>query len=462
MWTSSLLARWSGGRWTRPASPVHRVVHDSREVEPGDLFVAIRGERQDGHDYVAAAAARGAVGAMVERAALDRLDSAFPLLVVEDTRRALREMAARHRARWRGRVIGVTGSVGKTTTKELLADVLATCGRTARSPGNRNNEIGLPLALLNAPADLQWGVFEAGISHPGEMETLAATLQPDWVVFTRIGPAHIEFFGSEAAIAAEKARLAARLRPRGTVVAAADEPWFDVLCSATRARVVTVALAEGADFVGHVEPTPQGPRLEVRGRTGFVVRCMLPVRGEPFARAALRAAAVAALAGADPNAVAAAIERFRPLPMRGDERVLGGVRWVDDAYNANPLSVRASVQTFAGDPAPRKWLVLGGMHELGAAASAEHRQVGREIAAGPWAGIVVVGELAAGFGDGAIEAGFPAARLYRCASVGEAAELLASRLEPGDAVLVKASRAERLETLMDEWSRRRGSVAEDG
>ncbi len=462
MLTTSLLARWCGGRWTRPAPPARRMVHDSREVEPGDLFIAIRGERLDGHEFVAAAAARGAVGAVVERAAVPRLDPAIPLLVVEDTRCALRDMAARYRARWRGRVIGVTGSVGKTMTKELVADVLATRGRTARSPGNRNNDLGLPLALLNAPADLQWGVFEVGISHPGEMDRLAAVLQPDWVVFTRIGPAHIEFFGSEAAIAAEKARLAAHLRPRGTVVAAADEPWLDVIRSTTRARIVTVALDGPADFVGRWTVTPEGLRLEVRGGAGFQLSCAVPVRGEPFARAALRAAAIAALAGVDPNAAASAMEQFRPLPMRGEERKVGGVRWVDDAYNANPLSVRAALRTFAEDPSPRKWVVLGGMHELGAAAPAAHREVGREVAKWSWAGIVVVGELAAGIAEGALEAGCPVARVHRCANAADAAELLAQQLQPGDAVLLKASRAERLESVIEEWTRRRRSGAGDG
>lgn len=462
MLTTSLLARWCGGRWTRPAPPARRIVHDSREVEPGDLFIAIRGDRLDGHDFVAAAAARGAVGAVVERAAVPRIDPILPLLVVEDTRRALRDMAARHRARWRGRVIGVTGSVGKTMTKELIADVLSAGGRTARSPGNRNNDIGLPLALLNAPSDLQWGVFEVGISHPGEMEPLAAVLQPDWVVFTRIGPAHIEFFGHEAAIAAEKARLAANLRPRGTVVAAADEPWLDVIRSATRARIVTVALEGPADFQGRVEATDEGPRLEVRGGAGFRLRCALPVRGEPFARAALRAAAVAALAGVDPEAAAAAIERFRPLPMRGEVRIVGGVRWVDDAYNANPLSVRAAVRTFMEDPSPRKWLVLGGMHELGAAAPGAHREIGREVVRGPWVGIVAVGELAAGVAEGALEAGGSPERVHRCANAAEAADLLARQLQPGDAVLLKASRAERLETVIEQWDRRRRPGAGDG
>ncbi|MCX7819384.1 MAG: UDP-N-acetylmuramoyl-tripeptide--D-alanyl-D-alanine ligase [Kiritimatiellae bacterium] len=462
MLTSSMLARWCGGRWTRPAPPVRRVVHDSREVEPGDLFVAIRGDRFDGHDFVADAAGRGAVGAVVERGAAARLNMSLPLLVVEDSRRALAEMAARHRARWRGRVIGITGSVGKTTTKELLADVLATQGRTARTPGNRNNDIGLPLALLNAPPDLRWGVFEVGISHPGEMEPLAAMLQPDWVVFTRIGPAHIEFFGSEAAIAREKAQLAANLPPRGTVIAAADEPWLEVIRSATRARIVTVALEAPADFVGRVESTAEGPWLEVRGGAGFVLRCRLPVRGEPFARAALRAAAVAALAGADPEAAAVAIAEFRPLPMRGEEQIVGGVRWINDAYNANPLSVRAAVETFAADRAPRKWLVLGGMHELGATAAEAHRQVGREVARGEWAGVITVGDLAAGIAEGAAESGRPALRLYRCANVEEAAQCLAELLRPGDAVLLKGSRAEHVDRVVEEWARRRRAGALDG
>lgn len=460
MLTSSLLAQWSEGRWTRPAPPIRRVVHDSRNVEQGDLFIAIRGDRFDGHAFVAQAAQRGAVGAVVERTAVVQVDPAFPLLVVDDTRRALRDLARRYRARWRGRVIGITGSVGKTMTKELIADVLATHGRTARSPGNWNNDVGLPLALLNSPADLQWGVFEAGISHPGDMATLADILRPDWVVFTRIGSAHIEFFGTEAAIAAEKARLAADLQPQGTVVAAADEPWLDTIRSATRARIVTVALRDGADFVGRFEMTAGGGRLEVRGTAGFALCCGLPLRGEPFARAALRAAAVAALAGVDPAAAASAIEQFRPLPMRGEEQVVGGVRWVDDAYNANPLSMIAAAKTFASDPSPRKWLVLGGMHELGAHALRAHREVGREVGCGNWAGIVVVGELAAGIAEGAAEAGFPIDRLHCCATIEAAADLLAQELSSGDAVLLKASRAERLETVIELWSRRRRGAAD--
>lgn len=456
MFDPGQLARWTGGRWSRVPGPIVAVAHDSREVGPGALFVALRGGARDGHLFVGDAFARGAAAAMVDAAGAGAWMAAGPLLVVPDTRRALAAMAAGRRAEWTGHVIGVGGSVGKTTAKELIADVLAAAGPVARTRGNWNNDIGLPMSMLAADPAARWGVFEIGINHPGEMAPLCRLLAPDWAVMMPVGPAHIEFFEDEAAIAREKAQLVRAVPPAGLAVLAADEPWFDVARSAARCRVATVAMDDGADYIG--QRGDGDPALfGVRGSGGFRLACRLPTRGSAFARTALRAAAVGAEAGISPSTIAAAIERFRLPPMRGGERCLGGVLWLDDAYNANPMSVRAAAAALTEHPAPRKWLVLGGMRELGARAAELHRAVGRDLAGGPWAGLVVVGPLAAAIADGAVEAGWPPDRLWRRDDAASAATVLSEQLQPGDVVLIKASRGERIEDVMQAWAARTGA-----
>lgn len=460
MFDAGQLAAWSGGRWTRPPPvAVRAVCHDSSEAAPGALFVALRGERTDGHAYVADAFARGAAAAMVEEGFAAAHAAAGPLLTVGDTRRGLWDLARGHRGRMTGRLIGITGSVGKTTVKDMTAAVLAVAGPVASTRGNFNNDIGLPLSLLGADPASPNGVFEVGMNHPGELAPLCGLLRPRWGLLTRVGPVHLEFFADEAAIADEKAELLRALPADGLAVLAADEPWFDFLRAAAPCRVVTVALDTPADYAGREDPADPN-RLSVTGPAGFAVACRLPMRGRPVLRNALRAVAAGREAGLDAAAIADALERFIPPPMRGGDRVVAGVTWVDDAYNASPVSMEAALDTFASHPARTKWVALGGMRELGLRGPALHREVGRLAAAGPWAGIVVAGDLASPIADGAVAAGWPADRLWRCDGPAGAAAVLAERARPGDAVLIKGSRGERMEGVLAEWARLAGAPME--
>ncbi len=455
------LAAWSGGAWIRrPGAPIRRIVHDTRGIRAGDLYVALRGARLDGHAFVAEAFAQGAAAALVDRAwaAGTSAPAGAALLTVDAPLAALHALARGHRARLRGRMVGVTGSLGKSTTKELLADCLASAGAVARNPGNWNNDIGVPLSLLAMDPDDAFGVFELGMNHAGELAPLCALLRPDWAVVTRVAPVHMEFFPDERAVAEEKAALPRSLPPSGSVVLAADEPWFEVLRAETRARVVTVAWAGAADYTARADPAdPLNIHIHEPGGRDAAYRLSIP--GEPMRRNALRAVACARELGIPPPAIAAALATFRPPPMRWSVSQAGGVTWINDAYNASRVSLLAALDTFAGmNTAGRKWIVLGGMRELGAREREDHDAVGRVAAAGPWAGLVTVGDRGAWIATAARESGWPAGRVWTCDQARAAAAVLAGLVEPGDAVLLKGSRAERVEEVFDEWERGRAAV----
>lgn len=453
------LAAWTRGTWRgAPVSPPARVLHDSRNVRAGDLYVAIRGERMDGHDFVPDALARGAVAAMVTEAYANAHPAVHPVLVVADTRRALTDLARGHRAGFQGRMIGVTGSVGKSTTKDMLVAVLGARGRAAANPGNWNNDIGLPLSLLAADPQVQFGIFEVGMNHPGELAPLCDLLRPQWGVMVRVGPAHLEHFTDERAIAEEKATLLRSLPAGGLAVLGRDEPWFDVFQGACACRVVTVSMSGAADYEGRA-PAGDPHAMQVFERaTGRTYELRLPQPGRPAQCNALRAVAVGREAGLDPAVIADALGHFQASPMRWAEQILAGVRWINDAYNANPVSLKAALETFAGlGETGHKWIVLGGMHELGPGERAAHEALGAFAARGPWSGMVCVGDRAAWMAEAAATAGFAPERLFRCPDPAAAAALLRDRLAPGDAVLLKGSRAERVEEVLEFWKRGRGA-----
>ncbi len=240
------VARWCDGAWTVvPAVPLQGAALDSRALKPGDLFIALPGEKTDGHRHLAAAQAAGAGGALVRRGTVQ---PGFPLLEVDDPKDALTRIAAGHRARSRAYFVAVTGSTGKTTVKEMLADVLATRAPTARTRGNWNNDIGLPLSLLTLGPEHAYGVFEVGMNHPGELDPLCDLLKPHASVVTSVGPVHIEHFPDEEGIAREKAAVVRAVDADGLVVLPADDAWFDILRSFAKGRVLTTSLRKPADY----------------------------------------------------------------------------------------------------------------------------------------------------------------------------------------------------------------------
>lgn len=445
------LARWSAGAWPRaPAVPLTGVSIHTQTLKAGDLFFALPGTRADGHAFVGAALARGAAGAVV-RADFAATQPDWPLLVVADPAQALRAIAAGYRQTLPAEFIAVTGSVGKTTAKEMLADLLATRGATARSRGNFNNELGLPLSLLAVEPATQFGVFELGMNHPGELAPLVQLLHPQSAVVTTVGPVHLEFFDSVRAIAQEKAAVLRALPARGLAVLAADDAWFEVLRAAAPCRVVTVALDGDADYMGQFDAAQLTAFTVLERATGETAQLENALPGEHMVRNALLAVAMARAHGVPWAGIRAALINFKPVAMRWEQRVMGGVTVINDAYNASPPSMRAALKTFAQLPvAGAKWLVLGGMRELGPTAEAEHRELGGEIATGDWAGLITVGALGGWIAAGAAEAGMLPHTLFREAHCAAAACELLQRVRPGDAVLVKASRGEKLEAVIQD------------
>ena len=453
------LSRWSGGAWQHmPRLPVTGASINTRTLQPGELFFALPGAQADGHAYVADALARGAAGAVVH-ADFAAAHPAWPLLRVADPAAALRAIAAGYRTTLSAQFIAVTGSVGKTTVKEMTADLLATVGPTARTRGNFNNDLGLPLSLLAMEPMAEFGVFELGMNHPGELAPLCKLLRPAIGIVTTIGPVHLEFFGSVQAIAEEKAEVLRALPADGLAVLDADGLWFEFLRNAAPCRVVTPALQAAADFVGQPDPARPGAFTVCERASGATMAMMNSVPGAHNIRNALLALAAARLRGAAWGSMRAVLARFQPIGLRWQRSEWAGVTTINDAYNASPPSMRAALATFAEmTVSGRRWLVLGGMRELGRTTAAEHHALGSELATGLWAGLVTVGPLGTLIAAGAAAAGMAAEKIFQCADCSAAVATLRAQLQPGDAVLVKASRGEKLERVIDDLTKGIGSA----
>ncbi|WP_245700416.1 UDP-N-acetylmuramoyl-tripeptide--D-alanyl-D-alanine ligase [Geodermatophilus siccatus] len=457
--TLSEVAGAVGGRLTRGDGAVTGVTVDSRAVAPGDLFVAVPGERVDGHDFLGAAAAAGAVAALTTRP-----DDVLPCVVVDEPVAALGRLAAAVHTRLAGAggarghrltTVGITGSSGKTSTKDLLGQVLATAGPTVSPPGSYNNDIGLPLTVLDADEHTRFLVLEMGSRGRGHIARLCRVARPDVGVVLNVGSAHLGEFGSADGIAVAKGELVEALPPEGTAVLNADDPRVVGMAPRTRARVVTTGRSPDADV------RAEDVVLDEAGRAGFTLvtggvraAVRLQVVGAHQVANALSAAGAALAAGMTPEDVAAALSaavprsRWRMEVTRRDD----GVTVVNDAYNANPESMRAALAALAGLPARRRVAVLGAMAELGPGAAEEHERLGRDAVAAGVDLVVAVGPDAVGIADGALAVG---AREDRDAEQGAvrvpdraaARELLTEVLVPGDVVLVKASRSYGLEVL---------------
>jgi len=427
--------------------PVRGVSKDGKTVPSGALYIAIKGERFDGHDFIAQAESHGAAAAMVRR---DWRGSAtIPLLRVDDTRAALTALAVGYRRTFSGFVAGVTGSVGKTTTKSLIEAFFRSAGTAAATPGNLNNDLGLPLSLLAAPRDIQRGIFELGTNHPGEIAPLARALAPDAAVITAIGPVHLEHFNNIEAIANEKAELLRAVPAGGFVVLDAECPFFDLLRRQTRARVVSVSLiSKDADYFGRVLDEWNG-EVEITARnSGRTARVCTGLSGRHHAGNLLLAAAMACESGVPLESLSGALKAFHLPPMRWEKTRANGFLVINDAYNANAPSMLCALRTFAGLPdAGRRVVVLGDMLELGPGEENFHHEVGRAAAEGPWQALVCVGHRARWIADEAIAAGFPAGQVWRYDDAVSAAAATREWAQPGDAVLVKASRGIALERV---------------
>lgn len=442
------LARWSGGRWFgTPPAEICGIGHDSRSSPDNSLFIAIRGSRFDGHRFISSALEGGAVGVIVdEEAVCAAVDC--PCLLVDDTRQALLDMARGFRDTWTGTVYAVTGSVGKTTVKEMTADLLELQGPVSRSRGNWNNDIGLPLSILNsAPAQSAY-VFELGMNHPGEIARLADVLRPERAIMTTIAPVHLEAFNSLEDIAREKASLFEHMLAEKTVFMASDEPFCELLEELVPAERVSVALEGSADYsVDHLCGREVSVHERKRNRTSLY---KMPLPGEYVVRNSLRAIAVAREAGIEASDIAERLAAFRPLEMRWECTPIAGAQFIDDSYNANPVSMAAAIKTFLELPCRGcRWLVLGGMRELGADAERAHWELGRLLSKERVENLILVGELGWSIADGIKDEWKRESHIFRVPDPAGAVRILEARVGAGDLVLLKASRGEHLEGVIE-------------
>jgi UDP-N-acetylmuramoyl-tripeptide--D-alanyl-D-alanine ligase len=373
MMSLSAIAVWTHGRLFGADAAVTGVAIDTRKLQPGDLFVAIKGEWVDGHDYLAEAAARGAVAALVTR----KVDSDLPQLLVDDAELALGDLASAVRAQRDVRVIGITGSNGKTTVKTLVASILSRHGRTHVSAGNFNNELGLPLTLLAMPQDTEYAVLEMGAGKPGDIAYLAAIARPDIGLVTLIAPAHLERMGSIEGVAETKGALYQALPADGIAIINADDhfaSFFGGLAGAR--RVLRYGLDHPADIGADIiEQRADGSRFVLSTPHGDA-EVTLPLPGRHNIANALAAAAIALALDVPMDTIVAGLEQVSGVAGRLRREVMaGGWTLIDDSYNANPSSMAAAIDTLLLADGER-WLVLGDMAELGPEARALHAGIG--------------------------------------------------------------------------------------
>jgi UDP-N-acetylmuramoyl-tripeptide--D-alanyl-D-alanine ligase len=429
---------------------------DSRTLQRGDLFFAVRGERLNGHDYVESALAKGAVAAVVQAGQASRFQAKSQLLLVEDPLLALQRLGAAVRRLWGKPLIGVTGSAGKTTTKECIAHVLGTRHRVLKSQGNLNNHFGMPLQLLKLEPEHDLAVIEMGMSHAGEITALARLAQPDCGVVTMVAPVHLEFFNSIADIARAKYELIESVRPGGIAVLNADDEYVSQFGRDFHGDVVTFGVQKAADVRAEkiVSRGPEGSAFEIVA-DGERVSAVLPLLGEHNIYNALAGVAVGLRYGVSLATGAESLATLSPGDKRGEIVSLNGVTVINDCYNSNPKALDSMVRSLSQIPAQRRIVVAGEMLELGPAGEAMHRESGERMAQQGVDFVLGVRGLAAGIVEGARRAG---ARAEFVNTPEEAGEWLRREVKQGDAVLLKASRGVRLERALEVW---KGALASD-
>lgn len=455
--TPAAVARVTGGDVVHRGAAAATVTTDSRADCTGRLFVALRGPTHDGHAFVADAVRQGASGLLVDRASedlpqLDRLTAgrfAHPFVVrVPDTGKALLDLAAEHRRRHRAKVVGITGSCGKTSTKEWLGAVLAASMPTVRSPGSFNNQVGVPLTLFAIEPLTRAAVVEIGTNSPGEIAQLTGVARPDIGIVTCVAPAHLAGLGSLEGVAREKASLPAGLPEDGLCILNGDDAACRAMAEVTRAKVQFTSVSRATDwFATDVRFHALGTTFLLQGQRPVT----LPRLGTHNVYNALAVIAAASHLGVAEEDVLLALAAVPSAARRLEPKCAGGVTIFDDTYNMNPQSARAALQAVAGLTGPgRRIVVFGEMLELGDQSRELHRALGTEVTRTRQDMLVCVGEGAAPIADGAVAAGMEARHVHRVPDVAGALALLKNVLRPSDRLLCKASRRVALDRLVDQ------------
>jgi UDP-N-acetylmuramoyl-tripeptide--D-alanyl-D-alanine ligase len=428
---------------------IDKISTDSRTIKRGELFVALRGENFDGHNFVESVAKTGAAGAIVDLNWTGKIPANFTLIRVEDTLRAYQNLAANYRKSLPLKVLAITGSNGKTSTKDFAAAVLAHRFRVTKTQGNFNNHVGLPRTMLEATSQDEVAVWEIGMNHPGEVAMLAKLAAPDAAIITNIGVAHIEFMGSHEAIAAEKGALAQAVGPGGIVILNADDPFSKSIAARTRAKVVLAGTTGGTVRASEITQSATGTDFTIL-EGAHRCRAQLPVPGLHMVQNALLAVAAGRMFGLSLEDCAAGLAAAPLTKARLQIKEIRGVQFIDDSYNANPESMKAALHTLVElDADGKRIAVLGEMRELGEESARGHREVGETAAELGVDYLIAIGDVAAAIVRAAEHAGLKNSRAV--SSTTEAAEVLADIAEPGDLVLIKGSRAARTERVMERF-----------
>lgn len=430
---------------------VDKISTDSRTVKLGELFVALRGDNFDGHKFVEDVARTGAAGAIVDPNWEGKVPDTFAVLRAEDTLRAYQNLAATYRKSLPLKVIAITGSNGKTSTKDFTASVLARRFRVTKTEGNFNNHVGLPRTILEATSEDQIGVWEIGMNHPGEIAALAAIANPDAGIITNVGIAHIEFMGSREAIAKEKGALAQVIGPDGTLILNADDSFSQKIAGRTQAKLVFAGTGSGSVRATDIRQSAEGSEFTIL-EGAHRCRAQLPVPGLHMVQNAMLAVAAGRVFGLSIEECAAGLVSAPLAKARLQIKQVRGVQFIDDSYNANPESMKAALRTLVElDVDGRRIAVLGEMGELGHESESGHREVGECAAELGIDQLIAIGEGGAIIAQAAGKSG-----LEKSAAVGsaiEAAEMLADIAAPGDLVLIKGSRSARTEQVLEEFAR---------
>ena len=440
----------------REHGPVRSLSTDSRSTHPGDLFVAIRGENLDGHQFVNDAFVHGAVGAIVEEKWTGKMPPDFVLLRVRDPLLAYQQIAARYRRSLGLKVVAITGSNGKTSTKDFTGSVLARRFRVTKTEGNFNNHVGLPRTILQAGSEDEIGVWEIGMNHPGEIAPLAEIAKPDVAIITNIGIAHIEFMGSREAIAQEKGDLAASLGAEGILILNSGDDFTERIAKRTAGRVILAGIERGEVQARDITQSASGAEFElIEGAH----RChaMLPVPGLHMVQNALLAVAAGRVFGVSLEDCAAGLATAPLTQARVQVKIIGGVQFIDDSYNANPDSTKAALRTLAElETEGQRIAVLGQMLELGGESRRGHEEVGSAAASLGIDHLIALGKNAAQIATTAKAAGLANSQVVGTAE--HAADRLAEIAHPGDLVLVKGSRSARTERVLEEFTKRQMEI----
>ena len=449
--TVSQIAQFAGASLSSGDGTVviNKVSTDSRTIKPGELFVALRGENFEGHDFVETSAKAGAAGALVDLNWAGSVPNNFALLRATDALQAYQTLAANYRRSLTLKVLAITGSNGKTSTKDFAASVLARRFQITKTEGNFNNHVGLPRTILEATSGDEVAVWEIGMNHPGEIAALAKIAAPDAAIITNIGVAHIEFMGSREAIATEKGALAEAVEPQGTVILNADDPFSKGIAARTRAKVVLAGTTGGTVRAIEIRQSADGSEFTIV-EGAHRCRAQLPVAGSHMVQNALLAVAAGRAFGLSIEECAAGLAAAPLTKARLQMKEIGGVQFLDDSYNANTDSMKAALRTLVElDTEGKRIAVLGEMRELGAESERGHREVGEAAATLGVDQLITIGDAAELIAEGARTAGLD--KVSSARSTAEAAKLLGEIAEPGDLVLIKGSRAARTEEVIEQF-----------